>query len=186
MFSAIESPNRTDSCRTTEICARSESRVRSRTSSPSTETRPCTGSWSRGTSPTSVDFPLPVSPTIATVVPGRTSKSTPSSTVWSTAYAKSTPWKAILPCSGGAAGTVQLHDVHRGERFVHRGCDLPFALALPPRAHADTPAVERAHDGDQRHHQQRDSRQHGIDEQHHSQHQDDEDEAAPEIDDRVD
>ena len=54
--------------------SRSESSVRSRTSWPSTSTRPSTTSWIRGTSSAVVVLPAPDGPTSATSSPGSTVK----------------------------------------------------------------------------------------------------------------
>ncbi len=69
MFSPSVALNRNVSCGTKPISRRSASGSRSRTSTPSTVTRPLVGSSNRGIRFTSVLFPLPVCPTIATVLP---------------------------------------------------------------------------------------------------------------------
>src|SRR5439155_6018731 len=52
---------------------------------------------------------------------------------------------------------MQLDDVHRRERLVHRSGDLAFALALLARADPDPAAVERGGDNDCGHGADRDA-----------------------------
>ena len=72
MLSAMVSQNRNGSCGTMPMLPRSTPSGRSRTSMPSMNTVPGGGSYSRGSRLTSVDLPLPVGPTIASVVPAGT------------------------------------------------------------------------------------------------------------------
>src|SRR5699024_9945482 len=79
-FSRTVAENRVASSKAMETISRRSWRVMSRTSTPSTRTLPPVTSNSRGTREIIVVFPQPVSPTSAIVSPGRTCRSTPSST----------------------------------------------------------------------------------------------------------
>ena len=83
----------------------SSSRASSRRSTPSSLTAPSSGSTSRVSSVVSVDLPAPVGPTIATVRPGSTVKSTPASTSRSGRYPNRTSGhlRAGPPSSRSAA-----------------------------------------------------------------------------------
>ena len=63
--------NRMVSCVTMAICSRSERSVASRTSTPSMRSAPPVTSWKRGSRFTSVVFPAPLDPTMATTSPAR-------------------------------------------------------------------------------------------------------------------
>ena len=80
MLSAIVALNRNGSCGTNPMAPRSMASGISRTSTPSMKTVPGGGSCSRGSRLISVDFPDPVAPTIAVVVPA----GIVSETSWST------------------------------------------------------------------------------------------------------
>ena len=74
---------------------------RSLASRPSISTRPDVGSKKRQTRFTSVDFPAPVSPTIATLVPCGMCRLKCSSTYSSpSGYLKDTSSNVMSPCSG--------------------------------------------------------------------------------------
>ena len=75
-FSSIERAKSIGSWKTTPMFRRSEVRVRSRMSTPSTATRPSLGSKTRCSNPSVVDFPEPVEPTSAMVSPGLATKLT--------------------------------------------------------------------------------------------------------------
>ena len=75
-LSASVSENRNGSCGTNPMMPRSSFNGMSRTSRPSMNTVPRGGFWRRGSRFTSVDFPDPVAPTIATVSPAFTEKET--------------------------------------------------------------------------------------------------------------
>ena len=62
------------SCKTSATWLRRLFSCTLRRSCPSTRTRPSDGSKNRATMPTSVVFPAPVAPAMATVSPGRTSR----------------------------------------------------------------------------------------------------------------
>ena len=72
MLPATVSENRNGSSSTTAIALRSDTTSTSRTSAPSISTAPERGSYSRGSSWTSVVLPDPVAPTSAIVEPGST------------------------------------------------------------------------------------------------------------------
>src|SRR5207248_11124929 len=74
-FSRTDMENSVASSKATPMTARRLSSVRSRMPLPSRVIRPPETSWSRCTSETSEVFPDPVTPTIATVSPGSTSRS---------------------------------------------------------------------------------------------------------------
>ena len=80
MFSATVIGSRNGSCSTTATCERRLFSCRSRTSTPSTVIWPLQASWKRGMRLASVLLPAPVTPMIATVSPGLTSKLTSCST----------------------------------------------------------------------------------------------------------
>ena len=71
MLSPIVPENSSGSWSTMLICARSDSSVRSRTSWPSSRTRPLLRVVEARDQADSVLLPAPVGPTIATRVPGR-------------------------------------------------------------------------------------------------------------------
>ena len=71
MFDSSESENRNGSCGATPTSLRSVASGRFRTSTPSIRTVPGGGSSRRVSSWSSVDLPLPVAPTTATVCPAR-------------------------------------------------------------------------------------------------------------------
>ena len=70
MLSRSEIGNTNGGCSTIAVWRRSDLIWYSRTSTPSISTLPLEGSKKRGTRLRSVDFPAPVAPTIATLVPG--------------------------------------------------------------------------------------------------------------------
>ena len=78
-FSRTDAENSVASSKATETRERSTSRSRSLMSTPSRMTEPPVTSYSRLISEVSVVFPDPVAPTMATVSPGRSSRSTPRS-----------------------------------------------------------------------------------------------------------
>ncbi len=73
-LSASEREKRNASCGTHDSAERSRRRDSVVTSCPPTNTVPAGGSQRRASSRPSVDLPLPVGPTTATISPGRTSK----------------------------------------------------------------------------------------------------------------
>ena len=80
MLSRTEIGKISGGCSTIAIWRRSDFRPNSRTSTPSIETLPSDGSKKRGSSPSRVDFPAPVGPTIAIFMPGSTLRSIDRST----------------------------------------------------------------------------------------------------------
>ena len=84
--------------------ARSLPRAIDRMSVPPTVIRPASGSRKRRRSAASVDLPHPLGPMMATVSPGPTCRSIPSSTVRPPGYANRTPSKRMPPAGSGACG----------------------------------------------------------------------------------
>jgi hypothetical protein len=85
------SSNTNGICGTSADVPVSDSSVNEGNGTSSRVIRPPTGSTSRTASDAIVDFPEPVAPTRATVLPGGTAKDTSRSTSGPSAYAKSTP-----------------------------------------------------------------------------------------------
>ena len=78
MLSETEHENSVGSCGTSAVAALKALGSICRRSTPSSETDPEVGSYRRSISARAVDFPLPLEPQRAVVLPGRTSRSSPS------------------------------------------------------------------------------------------------------------
>ena len=88
MFSRTVVEKRNGSCDTIPTARRSSSRRRSRTSAPSSSTRPSVGSTKRGTNWVSVVLPEAVGPISAMVRPAGTSRTR----TWGTLHASTSAW----------------------------------------------------------------------------------------------
>src|SRR6266851_4585552 len=121
MFSAIDREKRNPSCGTYPRPARRDASGISVTSRPSTKSVPTGGSQSRASRSPSVDLPLPVGPTTATVSPGPTSKLTSRSAGARYNRAGSRLSQATLDeCRAHGPRYNNLLDaVHRGQAAAH-------------------------------------------------------------------